>query len=146
MEQVYKNDTSDSITWRIDDNGIFGTFCRDDFGGHNYRLISNCSLELQCLMVCTYDDGGVFGSTSRDLCRDLDLCDLLGTLETSLSGLSTRNDLRMVRAKGNEESATIVTRLWGFMGGGKYGISHFSGLIGRRREEVLPHFSVFRAP
>ena len=51
---------------------------------------------------------------------DLDLCDLLGTLDTNLSGLSTRNDLRMVRSKGNEESATIVTRLCGiFMSKGE---------------------------
>ena len=36
---------------------------------------------------------------------------LLGTLETSLRGLSTRNDLKMVRSKGKEDSAVIVTNL-----------------------------------
>ncbi len=36
---------------------------------------------------------------------------LLGTLETSLSGLRTRNDLNIVRSNGSEDSAVIVNIL-----------------------------------
>ena len=36
---------------------------------------------------------------------------LLGTLDTNLSGRSTRNERKIVRSKGKEDSAVIVTNL-----------------------------------
>jgi hypothetical protein len=36
---------------------------------------------------------------------------LLGTFETSLSGLSTLNDLKIVKSKGSEDSAVMVKSL-----------------------------------
>lgn len=42
---------------------------------------------------------------------DYDDDGLLGTLETNLSGRSTRNERKIVKSNGSEDSAVIVTNL-----------------------------------